>query len=284
MYQVHRARFHTYRRYGGGFRLGGGARGGFKRPRRIGYPYRGRTHHLFAYGAFAPLRNGGFGGPVPHQPELKAMDVSFTLSLPASTNAITSGQGTVATTQYQIQYLNLSVQGTSIFDRIGQKTIMQKLVLKLLLGNLRDVSSVYGAGYVRILVVYDAQLNGIPLSAAAAATALLQNPVDLVSPMNLDNRERFRIVLDKFFYLGATLMSATSEENTYSTDRNDAFTKKFKQNMKLDTIYNQGNAGTAGDIQSGGLFMLACTDKYSDDGTGASAFVKTYSRIRFFDC
>jgi len=221
---------------------------------------------------------------MPHQPELKSIDVGFNLPLPAAAPAIASGMGTVATASYQIQYLNLSIQGTTIFDRIGQKTIMQKLVTKLIMGNRRDVSAVYGAGYVRILIVYDAQLNGIPLTAAQAATQLLQNPLILTSPMNLDNRERFRVVLDKFYYIGATLMSATSEENTFSTDRNNAFVKKYKAVMKLDTIYNQGNAGTAGDIQSGGLFMLAVTDKYSDDSTGASAFINCYNRIRFFDC
>lgn len=251
----------------------------FRRPGYRSYPYRGRTHHLYSFGAFAPLRNGGFGGPIPHQPELKAIDHDFQMNLPVTALGTTHD----VVTAWAIQYLNGVVQGTTLYTRIGQKIVMQKLLLKMVVQNVHVASAVSNEGFVRVMIVYDAQCNGTPLSAAAAATALLKNPDEITSVSNLDNRERFRVLMDKTWYIGTSGLDASIKQNGIPVDRAGLPYKRFKQNLKLDTIFNAGNAGTAGDIESGSLFILAGTDKFGTTSTGFIATLSANSRIRFYD-
>ena len=115
-------------------------------------------------------------------------------------------------------------------------------------------------GCCRILIVYDSQSN----NAAPVATDVLTN--DTVDGlMNLNNGERFKVLLDKEFQI--------------SVSGNENFPwKKFKK-LNLPVTYS-GTGATAGDIQTGGVYMLTSNGGFVG-GTGPLGSLRV--RIRFAD-
>lgn len=187
----------------------------FRRPRRVGHLYRGRYHHLRAFGHYAPLRNGGFGGPVPHQPELKAIDVQR-LNTQLSDNATGNTNGVSTWDSY---VLNAVDQGTSLYSRIGQKITMMSALLRIQvqMSNINGTAGFTSAGFVRFLLVYDAQPNSSALSIATVLGLLsTSGPIDYTTPTNLDSRERVRILMDKTRTLDNVVWIDTSKPPIYS--------------------------------------------------------------------
>lgn len=227
------------------------------------------------------MRNGGFGGPAPHQPELKVIDQNIDTQL---LNNATGNEGGV--TGWTKILLNPCVQGTDMYTRIGRKIIMQKWILRLEVLQSNVASTSGGAGHVRVLVVYDAQTNAaIPvITDILGATATGSAAPDMTTPMNLNNRERFRLLMDKVFYIGAFVNSAVVglPATPGFSNMAQSFVKKFKQNMKLDVVFNNGNAGTQGDIQTGGIWMFFATTVECSAANGAP-LINGVSRIRFYD-
>jgi len=116
----------------------------------------------------------------------------------------------------------------------------------------------------RVLLVYDKQSN------LAAPTILnVLNTISPTSQKNLDNRKRFRILMDKTFDLGAKA-TGVGERLT------------FEKYIKLNTPvqYNTANNGTIADIVSGSLYLITLGDVASgaDDATSIIT-----ARVRFSD-
>jgi hypothetical protein len=119
--------------------------------------------------------------------------------------------------------------------------------------------------YVRILIVYDLQPNGkLPLLNELLYVYSTNDgqigyaPSGFTSFMNLNNRDRFIVVLDERIAL-----------NTFSSTSGPIYTK-FKE-LATETIYGQGNA-----INTGALYLwMFCTNGYTN-GT-------IRIRVRFID-
>jgi len=212
-------------------------------------------------------------------PELKYFDLGNLI--PCASNASTNAPQTVS--GWQIEYLFFPTQGADITNRIGRKTIIDKILLRYMLANGQSATSIYGAGFVRILVVYDQQNNSLNSSATNIAGALLTQPADINSSLLLDNRERFLVLMDKYIYLGGSTTTAAGLPSV-ATDHDQAYRLKFKQRMLKDVIFNGTNGGTNADVVTGSVFTLIGTNKISNDATGFGPRVHLYSRVRWHDC
>lgn len=149
--------------------------------------------------------------------------------------------------------LNAMSQGTTSGTRVGRRITMKSFQYRLQFSAATGASA--NPNPIRVLVVYDKQSNG----AAAAATDILTTNT-FVSPINLNNSDRFIVISDLIHESGAAGPST-----------GDCYRK-----LSLEAIYG-GNAGTIADINTGAvLLMVASTGS-------ASVTYNLYPRIRYTD-
>lgn len=201
----------------------------------------------------APLRTGGFFGAGYRRSinEKKTVDVA-----PNSYVADTTGTVTL---------LNGIATGTDFTDRIGRKIILKSIFVRGLVGPV-DTST--GTNCARILIVYDMQANG----SAPAVTDILKT-ADSRDQINLNNRDRFKILFDKQWTLGpfdgVTLgyIGAPSVANV-----------KLYRRLNLETLFN-GTTAAIGSIATGSIYMVTIGNQAAANG---SSF-QVSTRIRFVD-
>lgn len=151
--------------------------------------------------------------------------------------------------------INNVVQGPAFYNRIGTKIAMKTLQIK---GNLLPTGQITtDPDYIRIMIVYDKQTN----AAYPTTQSLLSDynyagitSTNSYSGINMTNRERFLVLMDEKIY-GPAIASSTAGATT------DPVTTTFNINRfirlrDLSVMYNQTNAGTIGDIQTGGLYIF----------------------------
>lgn len=194
------------------------------------------------------IRTGGWANPS-RMAERKFKD---TLSQSAT---ITFGAGTFTAPAI----LNGLTQGSDATNRIGRKVIWKSLYLRMTAA-LAATST--GGGNIRCIIVYDKQAN----AAAPAVTDILVQDA-FTSPNNLNNRDRFVTLCDQI----TDPIGAATEFS--------AHIEYFKK-INLETVFNSGNAGTIGDIQSGSLYIM-----FAQQGTIATASgqITWSTRLRFDD-
>jgi len=181
--------------------------------------------------------NSGRVNPRPNRLELKAFDV-----VAANTPFPAAGGSLI---------LNAVPLGTDYFQRVGRKITMKSLHIK---GTIVPTQAV-GADYLRVMIIYDAQCNKalpatnnlilLDANAAPATTSF--------SEINLNNRERFKILRDKRF------ASPGCASTTVGLNLDQTMCMNINEFIKLkglDTMYDATNGGTAADITSGSLFIL----------------------------
>lgn len=189
---------------------------------------------------------------------------------------ITPTQYTANTTG-SFTLLNGIQLGSDYNNRIGRKVVFKSVYIRGYGANQPQIApavALTGSQLYRMIVFVDMQPNG----ATPALTDILQSATSL-SQLNLNNRDRFRVLRDRTFAVGPWLLSTTATQS-YAATANAVF--KFEEFIRLnvETIYNAGNAGTIGDINSGALYMLWVGSAASGatDGTITSSI-----RLRFID-
>lgn len=190
--------------------------------------------------------------------ELKFLDV-------ASTGGIAFGNdNTGATGAVSFVLLNGSVPGTGATNRIGRKISMKSLFVRF----YYDANSTTSSGYLRSMIVYDMQANGV---APTAADLFSGGGTPFITMLtNMDNRDRFKIIHDRTLYISA---------GTAVSDSNMKYYKKyFKWKNGLNVIYNAGSAGTVADIQTGSLYLVVMSCHST-----ANLNARVESRVRFAD-
>lgn len=155
--------------------------------------------------------------------ELKNLDT-------VSVSQIIAAQATAVVT-----LLNGVAQGTTALTRLGRSITMKSILLRISLGMAATTA---GASPIRILVVYDKQTNGV----APIATDVLVSD-NIYDANNLNNSRRFVTLIDHVIpVLG------TSGPQAYL----DTVYKKLNHVVE----FNNGSAGTVGDIQTGSVYMF----------------------------
>jgi len=199
----------------------------------------------------APLRTGGYYGVYNRRgrDELKFVDEAI-LGIPSATGSVT--------------LINGVAQGTDVNNRIGRKFLMKSLLWRFRIGVNPAANSL--GNIVRLLIVYDAQTNG----ALPAVTDIL-SAADVLAPMNLNNRDRFKIICDKWWNSNAYALSGGDIDNGEFCPPMDKFYKK----LNLE-VQNSGTANTIGSIATGAVYALLIAEN-------ASAVAELATRIRYTD-
>jgi len=217
---------------------------------------RARTTILNArrsYSSAPPATRGFYGGYTQRgRDELKTID--------------TTGVATNVSSAGTVVLLNGVSQGTDYTNRIGRKIRMKSILYKTTILQLATVSNPTGT-IVRVMLIYDNQTNA---SAPTVTDVLLTAEVD--SPLNLTNRDRFRVLTDKWVHMPACNYAAGALTTGNTTPKMVKIYKKLNH----DVIFGSTGA-TVGSIQTGGLFELIIGNQ------NALVTSDLYCRTRFTD-
>lgn len=180
----------------------------------------------------APLSTRGYYGSYDRRgrDELKYIDTTST--------------GTVNGTG-SLTLLNGIAQGQDINQRIGRKVNLKSIFFRLDLYPATTASSPTG-DIVRILVIYDCQTN----SSAPGIGNILVSP-QYLAPMNLDYRDRFKILIDKHVTMPANVYTTGA---LTSGEGMPKICKVWKR-LNMDEVFN-GTAATIGSIATGSIYLL----------------------------
>jgi len=169
------------------------------------------------------LRVGGWASPS-RMGELKFKDVALLSSLTVGVDTFSAPV-----------LLNGLVPGSTATTRIGRKVILKSLLFRY---RINTIATTVGGSPVRFLIVYDKQAN------ATAPTILdVLEADDFTSPNNLSNRDRFVTLCDH--------MAAPVSQNG-----NQSIADVVYKPLNLETMFNDGVAGTIGDITTGSIYFF----------------------------
>jgi len=217
--------------------------------------------------ARAPVAFRGFFGPQRRRyfpPNGRRLVAERFLRSPQELKVIDSTEGVVAAdTTGSITGINFVATGTDFTNRIGRKVIWKSFTLTAL---IQPSDAATDSNLWRIMVVYDKQPNG----ALPAVTDVLTAATS-TSNMNLNNRDRFRVLLDKMGTIGFYNVSQQI------ADKTSAMVRKYKR-INLQTIFD-GTAADIGSIQTGSIFVLTVGTNAA--GLGSQCWIAT--RMRFVD-
>lgn len=184
-------------------------------------------------------------------PELKFLDLTTTIQ-PAL-----AGTGSLF-------LLNACSQGTDAINHIGRQTTMKSLYW-LWRGNIQATTT--GSGSVRLVILYDKEAEGVAPTIFTSSPTDAFNQDNIVAQMNLNNRDRFVVLLDEVI-------------ECIGTAGPQAFMRKGYRKVSLPCVFNSGNAGTVADIQTGSVYAFAWSGGSFATATTTGSL---QTRIRFED-
>lgn len=177
--------------------------------------------------------------------------------------------GTPATTVGTFILLNGVLKGTDANQRVGSKFKMLSEQLKIQFLHSVDGSGNFVDCTVRYLIIHDTETNGL---APVMGDIFVNTSATVVtlSPLNLDNNKRFRIIAD------------VTQELDHGHGEN--FYNPIYKKVALDTSnYNANNLATFAGISEGSLFLLVLSDQLPGGLGGFPPNFNYYNRVRFID-
>lgn len=143
-------------------------------------------------------------------------------------------------------------QGTTESGRIGRKVVLKAVSIRLVYTLEQTTAQANTDDGCRVIVYHDRQTNGT----AASVTDILKSN-SYLSFNNLANKDRFKILSDKFYDLSAT---AGAYDGTTSQFARIAKTKSL--HLKLDVpIEFSSTAGDITEIRSNNIGILVKSDQ-----------------------
>lgn len=187
--------------------------------------------------SMVPLRTGGYR---PNNVELKVADTT-------SVQMLFDADGT-------FQLLALPQLGSDFNQRVGRKIMLKTLFIRGQIAQNTAYSTLTAStrpgGLCRLIVFLDMQPNG--------TAPLYTDLLNLQAPwaqLNLNNRDRFKVLKDKIVALDPFVYNTTSQTSA-ATGANTVKVFKFFKNINIETIFNGTNGGTIADINSGALWLF----------------------------
>jgi len=170
------------------------------------------------------------------------------------------------------------VLGTDMTNRVGRKIQIKSIQGRGIVRTERSelmTAAATPAQMVRYIILVDMQPNG----ALPALTDILKT-AHPASPLNLNNRDRFKILLDKQwaldpYYLNTTATTAAASMN------NQCKVFKYYKKCNVETIFNGTNGGTIADITSGAVLRVILGNQAVD--ADDTAEITSSVRVRFTD-
>lgn len=207
-------------------------------------------------------------------PELKSVDVTASSNLDQSSDNISGS----------MLLLNGVAVGTDFFNRTGRKVQLKSVQLKGQLTLLAGGSDASSESYpIQAAIVYDDQPNGvIPVisdifqAVDSGGSATSASPY---TPINLNNRDRFKILKD--WSIALKPFGATGAIATYGDGMHGMRDISFYTKLNLDMIFG-GTGATIASIQTGALYFVTY-QLQNFTATGVNAFYRIVSRVRYAD-
>jgi len=208
-----------------------------------------KKSRLINRGSSSGIRTGGWRGVPGRRGELKYVDQT-------QNNTVIPTLGTLI-------LLNGIAPGTGASQRIGKKVNIKSIQFRCSIGGAATGVTPF-QGFVRFLWIYDKQTN-----ATTPTVANILEATSGVSPMNMDNRDRFVVISDKQY--------AIDQSGGHQSGQ----IKMYKK-LNLTTVFNAGTAGTVADITSGAIYLLHIASSAVSAPTNNPVFTH-YNRIRYDD-
>lgn len=149
-----------------------------------------------------------------------------------------------ADTTGSVTLLNGVATGTDFTNRVGREFRMRELLIH---GFLAKETAVQNEAYCRLLIVFDTQIS----SGSAPALTDLLTAADSISQLNMNNRRRFQVLVDKRFVLGGTNNTATQaiaeHPGTHVVD--------IRRGLNHPVVCS-GTGATSASIMTGALWMF----------------------------
>lgn len=165
-----------------------------------------------------------------------------------------------------VTLVNGCAQGTDFTNRVGRKYTNVTVQLEGLLAPVDTTTD--SAVKCRVMLVWDSQANGALPSVTDVLTAATAS-----SFMNLNNRDRFRVLCDENHTIGG-ISDVATQTYAYGHPINISVFKK----VNLETVCD-GTTSAIGDIQTGSIFLLTI----GTGGAGVGAVFSGAVRVRFID-
>lgn len=185
-----------------------------------------------------------------------------------------------------ITYLTDLGTGPGAYQRIGRKINLKSVQVRGVF-DLQTNAAALGPVYYRMLIVYDKQANGsafLPTdffgSQDKLGTVVNSTDLQFILPMNLDNRDRYEIIMDKLGTVSVTVnTNGISTANTVIPSQDsDLIVEEFRKLKRRDVAFKTDSVGPAGSsIQSGSLVFFivpSATNSLSFRGS---------IRLRYYD-
>lgn len=180
----------------------------------------------------------------------------------------TAPAGYACDTTGTVTLLNGCAQGSDFTMRIGRKFTNVAVQLEGIIQPVDNNTQLTG-GKARVLLLYDSQPNGT----LPAITDIFVTSSSL-SFMNLNNRDRFKVICDENVSLGGISDTATQAVAGSPTVYNVSVFKKINYETVCD-----GTTDDIADINSGSLLLVTI-------GSSAAGTCFTFTgaaRVRFYD-
>lgn len=211
-------------------------------------------------GSMVPLASRGYR---PNPIEKKCLDISGTMTLDLNG---------------EVDLLFNPIIGADMDNRVGRKTTLKSIQIRAKVAPLQAQVLPTGAGnfpasIVRLVLVWDSQPNGV--LATASDILRVNNPL---ANLNINNRDRFKVLWDKNFTFDPFSNAPTTFQYTGCGKVSTVF-KKYKK-VNLETIFST-SLGTIADIRSGALLLLGLGDQ--TNGTNRVAAMTYECRCRYLD-
>lgn len=190
---------------------------------------------------------------VSRRPERKFLDLNTGLNL---------GAGVAAGSLSGV--LNGCAQGTDANQHIGRQTRMTSLYW-LWQGNLALTAA--NGSPVRLVIVYDKEAEGAAPTIATGAQTDIFAEDSIVAQMNLNNRDRFIVLVDEV----VECVGAAGPQ---------AFMRKGYRKIQLPVVFNASAAATIAAINTGSIYAVAWQ---AGSVTTAGVNTQLQTRIRFED-
>lgn len=184
--------------------------------------------------------------------------------------------------------INVPIQGTDFDNRIGRKIQIVSVQARVIFyfrdsvatgGPPRVFPGSFQSGPItsRFMLLIDYQPNG-----ALPATTDILTTANVLAPLNLNYRDRFKVLTDKMFTWDPYRQQVTATSDTCMWNRASQQINMWKR-VNVETIYNAGNAGTIGDVTTGAILAFYITDAAGGAAPSNQVDVDYWYRIRFYD-
>lgn len=220
-------------------------------------------------GSRVPLASRGY---TPNTVERKAWDIG----------GATAGTGAIQTkpvsTTMVVEPIFLPTLGTDMVNRIGRKTMIKSIQVRGYMYPEAAKGMAVSAIPIQdafVMLLWDTQPNG-----AAPGVLDILNTTSPASMLNLNNRDRFKVIKRKHLVFDAFAYNSNATLSLAGFNRTIQPIEIYVK-CNLETIFNSVNGGTIADINTGALYFVT----YGSEATGANTDLQITwtSRVRFLD-